>query len=280
MKDITIAGVTMPALGLGTWNMGDSAARRGDEITSLRMGLDAGLRLIDTAEIYGQGRSETLVGEAIAGRRDQAFLVSKVYPGHASAQGVQKAARASLKRLGCERLDLYLLHWPGSVPLSDTIEGFERLRADGLIGAWGVSNFDADDMAGVEAISRSCAVNQILYSLEYRGVEFDLLARDRQAGVVTMAYSPVGQGGALLEAPVLARIAARHETASGPATPGQIALAWVLRRDNVIAIPKAGTPANQRRNIEARSIVLGPDDLAALDAVFAPPRRRVPLAML
>jgi diketogulonate reductase-like aldo/keto reductase len=280
MRHVTLGHGKLPALGMGTWNMGDQPAHRADESAALRAGLDAGLRVIDTAEMYDAGRSERLVGEAIAGRRDEVFLVSKVLPSNASIRGIRASCEASLKRLGCAQLDLYLLHWPGSVPLEETVEGFERIRADGLIGAWGVSNFGCADMEALARLSRACAANQILYSLEYRGVEFDLLARDAAQGVATMAYSPLGQGGRMLRATALAHVAARHETALGPATPAQIALAWVLRQPNVIAIPKTGSPARQKENVAACAITLGAEDLAMLDTVFSPPRKPVPLAML
>lgn len=275
-------GTTIPALGMGTWTLGDRADRRAREIAALRAGLDQGLKLIDTAEMYGNGRSETLVGEAIAGRRDDVCLVTKVLPSNASRRAMPASCRASLRRLGTDRIDLYLLHWRGGIPLDETVEAFERLKQDGLIGAWGVSNFDDDDMAALSRLAPAgaCAANQILYSLDYRGVEFDLLPADRRRGVVTMAYSPLGQGGELLRAPVLARIAARHETALGPATPAQVALAWVLRRPNVVAIPKAGSVAHQRENAAAADIALSDDDLATIDRSFSPPTRKIPLAMI
>ncbi|WP_323990472.1 aldo/keto reductase [Nguyenibacter sp. L1] len=275
-------GTTIPALGMGTWTLGDRADRRAREIAALRAGLDQGLKLIDTAEMYGNGRSETLVGEAIAGRRDDVCLVTKVLPSNASRRAMPASCRASLRRLGTDRIDLYLLHWQGGIPLDETVEAFERLKQDGLIGAWGVSNFDDDDMAALSRLAPAgaCAANQILYSLDYRGVEFDLLPADRRRGVVTMAYSPLGQGGELLRAPVLARIAARHETAMGPATPAQVALAWVLRQPNLVAIPKAGSVAHQRENAAAADIALSDDDLATIDRSFPPPTRKIPLAMI
>ncbi|WP_010506583.1 aldo/keto reductase [Komagataeibacter europaeus] len=283
MKTVTFPnGTTVPALGMGTWNMGDSDSRRADEIKSIHAGLDAGIRVVDTAEMYGSGRSEKLVGEAIRGRRDDVFLVSKVVPSNASRDGVRKACAASLKRLGTDHLDLYLLHWPGSVPLAETLAGFDDLIDAGMIRSWGVSNFDADGMREVESTPAStpCAANQVLYSLDYRGVEFDLLQRDRDAGIVTMAYSPLGQGGDLLRAPVLKRIAQRHTTSLGSATTAQIALAWVLRQENVLAIPKAGSPRHQHENLAATEITLTRDDLAEIDEVIAPPRRKEPLAMI
>ncbi|MCP1241922.1 aldo/keto reductase [Acetobacter lambici] len=275
-------GTTLPALGAGTWNMGDSAARREEEIASLRYGVEQGVQVVDTAEMYGNGRSEKLVGEAIAPMREQVFLVSKVLPTNASAKGVAQSCRRSLQHLGTDRLDLYLLHWRGSVPLAETVEAFRTLQREGLIRHWGVSNFDTDDMRDLERCAHGgeCAVNQVLYSLEHRGVEYDLLQADRQRKVVTMAYSPIGQGGALLANPVLRRVAARHTTSLGGATPAQVALAWVLRQPNMLAIPKAGTLAHMRLNLAAAELELGPQDLAELDGAFAPPTRKQPLAMI
>ncbi|MBV1834702.1 aldo/keto reductase [Novacetimonas pomaceti] len=283
MKDVTFPdGITVPALGMGTWNLGDDDGRRKAEIQSIQLGLDAGLRVVDTAEMYGSGRSERLVGQAIAGRRDDVYLVSKVLPSNASRKGVHDACAASLKRLGTDRLDLYLLHWRGSVPLEETVAGFGDLMRAGMIRAWGVSNFDVDDMRELARVTspEPCCANQILYSLDYRGVEHDLLAYDREARIVTMAYSPLGQGGELLRAPVLRRVAARHETALGPATPAQVALAWVLRQPGLLAIPKAGSPAHQRENIAAAALELTKADLAEIDDAIPPPRRKVSLAMI
>ncbi|NHO33363.1 aldo/keto reductase [Acetobacter fallax] len=276
------SGTEVPALGMGTWNMGDNAARRSEELESLRTGIDLGLRVIDTAEMYGNGRSENVVGEAIAGIRDKVYLVTKVVPSNASRKGVLQACRNSLDRLKTDRIDLYLLHWRGSVPLSETIEAFEQLRDDGLIGSWGVSNFDVDDMRELDHTpgGDQCEVNQILYSLDHRGVEFDLLHDDRKRHVATMAYSPIGQGGVLLRNEVLATIAHRHKTSLGAATPAQIALAWVLRQPDLIAIPKASSVKHLRENVAAREIKLSNDDLAALDRAFAPPTRHVSLEMI
>ena len=283
MTSVTFpGGMCLPALGMGTWALGDRAERRAQEIASLRLGLDRGLRVIDTAEMYGAGRSERLVGEAIAGRRDEVFLVTKILPSNASRAGVAERCRASLRRLGTDRIDLYLLHWRGGVKLEETVGAFEQLEREGLIGAWGVSNFDIgdlDDLARVAAPG-ACAANQILYSLDYRGVEFDLLEADRRRAIVTMAYSPLGQGGDLLRQPVLQRIAAEHETSLGPATPAQVALAWVLRQPGMLAIPKAGSPEHQRENVAATELVLTQHDLDAIDRSIPPPRRKVPLAMI
>lgn len=273
-------GKTVPALGMGTWNIGDSGARRADEIASLQAGIEAGMTVVDTAEMYGNGRSETLVGEAIADLRDDVYLVSKVTPSNASYEGVQKHCRASLKRLGTDRLDLYLLHWRSGVPLSETVRGMEQLQADGLIEDWGVSNFDVDDMDELDGISDGCVANQVLYNLEHRGVEFDLLGEDREREVVTMAYSPLGQGGELLTNLAMREVAKRHETSAGPASAAQIALAWVLRQENVLAIPKAGSIKHLRENALATEIELSQDDLETLDAAFPPPKRKMSLAMI
>lgn len=275
-------GTTLPALGAGTWNMGDSAARRDEEIASLRYAVEHGVQVVDTAEMYGNGRSEKLVGDAIAPMRKQVFLVSKVLPTNASAKGVAQSCRRSLKHLGTDWLDMYLLHWRGSVPLAETVEAFRQLQREGLIRHWGVSNFDTDDVQELEQCTQpgECAVNQVLYSLEHRGVEFDLLQADKQRQIVTMAYSPIGQGGALLADPALGQVAARHTTSLGVATPAQVALAWVLRQPNMLAIPKAGTVAHMQQNLAAQELELGPQDLAELDAAFVPPKSKQPLAMI
>ncbi|MGW6442549.1 aldo/keto reductase [Lentzea sp. NPDC055074] len=268
------SGETVPALGMGTWMMGDDPHRRAQELDALRTGLDLGLTLVDTAEMYGSGASEELVGEAVAGRRDEVFLVSKVLPSNASAAGTVRACEASLRRLGTDRLDLYLLHWRGGVPLAETLEGFSALLEAGKIRYWGVSNFDLDDVRELTALPGSCQTNQILYNLSRRGPEHDLLPWHASTGIPVMAYSPVEQG-RLLGSPALAEIAARHD-----ATPAQIALAWVLRLPHVNAIPKAGSAGHVRENARASDIRLSPEDLADLDRAFPPPAGRTPLAML
>ncbi|WP_242010294.1 aldo/keto reductase [Acetobacter conturbans] len=275
-------GIDVPPLGMGTWNMGDNASLRSDEVTSLRTGLDLGLRVIDTAEMYGSGRSENVVGEAIKGRRDEVFLITKVLPSNASRDGVMKSCKTSLKRLGTDRLDLYLLHWRGNVPLEETVEAFERLLEEGVIGGWGVSNFDVNSMKELDRLSTgtSCVANQVLYSLDHRGIEFDLLGEDRKRKVVTIAYSPLGQGGGMLHNQTLADIAAEHETSLGRATPAQIALAWVLRQPSLIAIPKAGSVKHLHENSAAREISLTKENLAALDRAFTPPTSSVPLEVI
>jgi diketogulonate reductase-like aldo/keto reductase len=269
-------GEQVPPLGQGTWKIAERRDRRAAEIAALRLGLDLGLGLIDTAEMYGEGEAETLVGEAIAGRRDEVFLVSKVYPYNASRTRVTEACERSLQRLRTDRLDLYLLHWRGSVPLAETVEGFEALRRTGKIRHWGVSNFDRADMEELFAIraGEACATNQVLYNVSRRGPEFDLLPWQAERRIPTMAYSPVEQG-RLSNARALEEIGRRHG-----ASPFQIALAWVMRSPDVIAIPKASDPDHVRENRAALDIVLTEDDLSTLDAAFRPPRRPTPLEML
>jgi diketogulonate reductase-like aldo/keto reductase len=255
--------------------MGERGGDRGAEADALRLGLDLGMTLVDTAEMYGDGGSEEVVGEAIAGRREEVFLVSKVYPHHASRTQLPRALEASLKRLRVERLDLYLLHWRGSVPLAETVAAMERVREQGKIARWGVSNLDVDDLEEMGAALAGCATDQVLWNLDSRGVEFDLLPFCAARGMPVMAYSPIGQAGALLRHKALAAIAARHGV-----TPAQVALAFVLARPGVIAIPKASDPAHVRLNAAARDIVLTAQDRAELDAAFPPPRRKRPLEMI
>jgi diketogulonate reductase-like aldo/keto reductase len=276
LKHVTLPdGTTVPALGQGTWHMGERGADRRAEADALRLGLDLGLTLIDTAEMYADGGAEEVVREAVAGRREEAFLVSKVYPQNASRARMAKACEASLRRMGVEAIDLYLLHWRGGVPLAETVEAFGRLMEAGKIRRWGVSNLDVEDLEELGAALPDCQTDQVLYSLEARGPEYDLLPFLADHRMPVMAYSPVGQGGGLLRNPALRAVAARHGT--GPAA---IALAFVLRREGVIAIPKAGDPAHLRENAAARDILLTGQDLAELDAAFPPPRRKQALAML
>ncbi len=269
-------GQAVPVLGQGTWRMGEGRRPKAEEAAALRLGLDLGLTLIDTAEMYGNGGAEEVVAHAIAGRRDEVFLVSKALPSNASRAGVVKACERSLKHLGTDRIDLYLLHWRGGVPLAEAGEAFEALVRDGKIRRWGVSNFDVDDMEELEALSGGAGVqtNQVLYNLTRRGVEFDLVPWCRQRGIPLMAYSPVEQG-ELADDAVLARIAGRHG-----ATPAQVALAWTIRHDGVVAIPKASRPEHVRENAAAADIVLAAEDLAELDRAFAPPTRPRPLEMI
>lgn len=268
-------GERVPALGLGTWRMGETAARRGQEAAILRQGLDRGLHLIDTAEMYGEGGAEEVVAEAIAGRRDDVFIVSKVYPHNASRDGVLAACERSLDRLGTDRIDLYLLHWRGTHPLADTVAGFERLKRDGRIRHWGVSNFSCSDMKELAAVDGggACAANQVKYHLGQRGIEWDLLPEMQERGVPVMAYSPLGQGDLLRDA-TLARIARRHGTAAA-----SVALAWVLRQQGVIAIPKTSDPGHLDEIVAALDVALEREDLAELDAAFPPPTRPAALSI-
>lgn len=270
------SGLEIPALGLGTWQMGENKTRARDEIDSLRLGLDLGMTLIDTAEMYGEGGAERIVGQALEDRRDEVFLVSKIYPWNASRTGTIAACEASLKRLGTDRLDLYLLHWRGEHPLADTVAAFEELKAAGKIGAWGVSNFDTSDMEELFALpgGSNCAVNQVLYNLSRRGIEHDLLPWCQARGVPVMAYSPIEQG-RLIHHPELIRLAKVYQ-----ATPAQVALAFLLEREGVVAIPKSASLRRVRENRDAVDLDISVEDWAALDATFPPPAEKTPLAML
>jgi diketogulonate reductase-like aldo/keto reductase len=271
------AGESVPVLGQGTWSMGEDQQNAPAEVAALRVGLDLGLTLIDTAEMYADGGAESVVGEAIAGRRDEVFLVSKVVPSHASRRGTIAACEASLRRLKTERLDLYLLHWPGSIPIEQTLAGFSDLRRAGKIRYWGVSNFGVDDMRALLNVpgGNQVQTNQVLYNLTRRGIEFDLLpSHQRELRVPIMAYSPVEQG-RLLGHPVLGSVARQHGV-----SPARVALAWVLRQDGVIAIPKTGATDHVRDNHAALDLRLTADDLAALDEAFPPPTHATPLEEL
>jgi len=277
MRYVTLPnGARVPALGLGTWGMGERRSSRADEVKALQLGLDLGMTLIDTAEMYGDGGAEEVVGEAIAGRRDTVFVVSKVYPHNASRRGAIAACERSLKRLRTDVLDLYLLHWRGAIPLRETVEAFEKLKADGKIRAWGVSNFDPKDMAELTEVAPegSCVVNQVLYHLGSRGIEWDLLPEAHEQGIAIMAYSPLGQA-TILGNRTLRSIADKHQVSSAA-----VALAWVLRHDHVFTIPKAARPEHVRANAAAADLALDAEDLKALDEAFPPPRGPTPLAML
>jgi diketogulonate reductase-like aldo/keto reductase len=276
MRTVKIAGDdAVPCLGQGTWNMGERADQRAHEIAALRLGVELGMTLIDTAEMYGDGATEVLVGEAIAGIRDDVFLVSKAYPQNASRQRLPVACDASLKRLGTDRIDLYLLHWRGRVPLSETIEAMSSLKQAGKIRHWGVSNLDTDDMEElVEAGGASCVTDQVLYNLTRRGPEHDLLPWLEANGMSAMAYSPVEQG-RLIDDDELASLAS-----DAGMTPSQLALAWVLRRPGMIAIPKAGRIDHVRENREAADAVPSPETLARLDDLFPAPSGKTQLEML
>ncbi len=275
------SGHPVARLGQGTWSIGDEPARRKDEIAALRLGLDLGLALIDTAELYGDGRSEELIAEAIAGRRDEVFLVSKVLPGNASKRGTIEACKRSLQRLQTDFLDLYLLHWRESKPLAPTLEALVSLKSSGLIRDYGVSNFDVEDMEEAAAITGGdgIATNQVLYNLSDRGIEFDLLPWCRERGVTVMAYTPLGNSGRRMQA-ILGNKALRAIAARRDAMPAQVALAWLLRNDHVVVIPKAGSREHVRENRAALDLHLNPDDLREIDAAFPPPQRKTSLAML
>ena len=276
MKTIELpGGASVPVLGQGTWKMGEGERGAAEEIAALRLGIDLGMTLIDTEEMYADGRSEELVGRAIAGQRERVFLVTKAYPQNAGRKTLPAAWERSLRRLGTDVIDLYLLHWRGGVPLAETAEAFERLREAGKIRAWGVSNFDVDDLEELGENPGVCATDQILYNPEYRGPEFDLLPWCRERRMPVMAYSPVGQGGNLLRHRTLAEIARRHG-----ATPAQVCLAWVLRQPGVLAIPKAADPEHVRANAAALDLTLDDADLRAIDAAFPPPASKRPLALL
>jgi diketogulonate reductase-like aldo/keto reductase len=272
------SGEAMPVFGLGTWRMGESVITRKDEVAALKLGIELGVTLIDTAEMYGNGAAEEVVAEAVAGRRDEMFIVSKVLPSNASRSGTIAACERSLKRLRTDRVDLYLLHWRDSTPLEETVDAFATLVEQGKIRHWGVSNFDLDDMVDLLALSRgrgeACASNQVLYNLSRRGVEFELLPWCQTHKMPIMAYSPIEQG-RMLRNTELAKVA----KAVG-ATPAQVALAWLLQQDGVIAIPKATNAAHLRENVAALDVKLDESALAALDRAFAPPKKREPLGML
>jgi diketogulonate reductase-like aldo/keto reductase len=270
-------GTPVPALGQGTWHMGERSGAAKAEVAALKLGIELGMTLIDTAEMYGSGRAEELVGEAITGQRDKIFLVSKVYPHNASRKGVPAACERSLKRLKAEVIDLYLLHWRGSHPLAETVDAFEKLRTAGHIRYWGVSNCDVRDLEELSGVKTGsgCAANQVLYHPDCRGIEYDLIPWCAKHHVPIMAYSPLGQGGRLLRSAALQAVAQRHN-----ATPAQIAIAWGMRNPHVISIPKAADPEHVRQNAKAGAITLTEEDLAAIDAEHPPPQRKQSLGIL
>jgi diketogulonate reductase-like aldo/keto reductase len=269
-------GERVPALGLGTWMMGEHGSRDAAAVAALERGIELGMTLIDTAEMYGDGAAEELVGQAIKGRRDRVFVVSKVLPSNASRAGTIAACERSLKRLATDRIDLYLLHWTGNLPLAETVAGFVALQHAGKIRYWGVSNLDFDEMEQIWALTegKGCATNQVLYNLARRGIEWDLLPALARRGIPVMAYSPLDQG-RLLTQRALKVVAAAHGT-----TPAPVALAWLLQRPGVIVIPKAANLAHVAENRAALDLALTPADCAALDRAFPPPQRKMPLAML
>lgn len=276
MKSVKLPdGTLVPALGQGTWMMGERQQHEEDEISALQAGIERGMTLIDTAEMYAEGGSERVVGKAVRGRREEVFLVSKAYPNNASRQRLERTCEASLERLATDRIDLYLLHWRGAVPLDEIVAGMERLVEGGKILRWGVSNLDANDMKELmDNGGVSCAVDQILYNLGRRGPEFELIPWLSEHSIPVMAYSPIEQG-RLIHNGELRDIASERE-----ASPAQVALAWLLRRPDVIAIPKAGSSAHVLENFAGANIALTDDELATLDRAFPPPSTRLPLEML
>jgi len=269
-------GEVVPALGLGTWHMGENRSESAREVSAIKAGIDLGMTLIDTAEMYGEGGAERVVGEAIQGQRDKVFIVSKVYPHNASARGTIKACERSLKRLGTDCIDLYLLHWRGGVPLQETVDAFERLKSDGKIRQWGVSNFDAADMEELSGVSKggSCITNQVLYHLGERGIEWDLLPACEDSAIPIMAYSPLGQGSILRDS-ILQHVATKHDV-----SPAAIAIAWVMRHQHIIAIPKTSDVDRVQQNFLAADLILDDEDLRILDGAFPPPSGPSSLAIL
>lgn len=277
MRTVTLrTGESIPQLGLGTWHMGERGSNRASEAKAVRAGIDLGVTLIDTAEMYGEGGAEEVIADAVQGVRDKLFIVSKVYPHNASRAGAIAACERSLKRLKTDRIDLYLLHWRGSHPLSETVAAFEKLKADGKIRHWGVSNFDVDDVDELEEVKAggNCASNQVLYHLGSRGIDYDLISDHARREIMVMAYSPLGQGGILRNA-ALAQVAKRHGV-----TPAAIAIAWTMRHPHVVSIPKAANLAHVKENVAAADLVLDAEDLKVLDGAFPPPKRKSPLGML
>jgi diketogulonate reductase-like aldo/keto reductase len=275
-------GQTRPALGLGTWRLGESPRRRADEVAAVRLALEIGYRVIDTAEMYAEGGAEEVIGQALAEalragtlQREELFVVSKVYPHNASRQGTRAACERSRRRLGLDRIDLYLLHWRGQHTLAETVGAFEELQAHGAIGHWGVSNFDRDDMVELMGVAggKACAANQVYYSLGERGAGFDLLPWLRERSMPLMAYCPIGQG-ALAADETLREIGSGHGVSAA-----QVALAWVLQQTGVMAIPKAAREAHLRENLAAANLRLSVEDLRAINKRFPPPHQRTPLAM-
>ncbi|MBW4024342.1 MAG: aldo/keto reductase [Proteobacteria bacterium] len=267
-------GRAMPVMGLGTWKMGENRDRTTEEVRVVQRALDLGITMLDTAEIYANGGSERVVGEAIRGRRDRVFLVTKVAPSNASRRGTIRACEGSLSRLGTDVIDLYLLHWIGGTPVAETIEAFETLKSEGKIRAWGVSNFDTDDMEAMPEGAMCCA-NQVLYNAQTRGIEFSLLPWCEAHGIPIMAYTPLGQSGRVLKNDTIAAVARRHG-----ATPAQVALAWTIRHPGVVTIPKTATLARVEENLGAAALSLTDDDLREIDKAFPPPRTKRGLEMI
>ncbi|MEZ5854268.1 MAG: aldo/keto reductase [Hyphomicrobiaceae bacterium] len=277
MRTVTLkTGEAIPQLGLGTWHMGERRGDKAAEAKAITAALDLGVKLIDTAEMYGEGGAEEVIAGAIAGRRDGLFIVSKVYPHNASRQGIKTACERSLKRMKIDVIDLYLLHWRGSHPLAETVAGFEALKSAGKIRHWGVSNFDVDDMAELRAVKggAACVSNQVLYHLGSRGIDYDLVDDAKAHGEMIMAYSPLGQGSILRNA-ALAQVGQKHGL-----TPAAVAVAWTMRHPHVVSIPKAADLRHVADTFAAESLQLDADDLSVLDKAFPPPKRKSHLSML
>ena len=280
MKQVSFGTKKVPVLGMGTWYMGEDPDSRSQEIKALRAGIERGLTLIDTAEMYGDGLAEKLVGEAIAPMpREELTIVTKVYPWNASREKMRTSLENSLKRLQTDYVDMYLLHWRGDIPLEETIEVFEKLKVEGKLRAWGVSNFDVADMEELEAITTDCATNQVLYNMDSRGTEFDLQPWMRARNMPVMAYTPLGHEHAVHSKfttnPVLQEIAVGHSCSVF-----QILLAWCIRTGDVIAIPKSGNPEHVKANVKALDVVLSEEELSLIDASFPHPKIKVPLEVL
>jgi diketogulonate reductase-like aldo/keto reductase len=268
-------GCEMPTFGIGTWRMGEQQARFNQEVRAIRAAIDMDITLIDTAEMYGEGGAEEVIGKAIQGNREKLFLVSKFYPQNAAYDDVIRACERSLRRMNCDYLDMYLYHWPGNEPLSNTFAALHSLQDSGKIRGFGVSNFDLDDLQGIPATDQSrLRCNQVFYNLKHREVEWAVADWCRQRGVPLMAYSPLDQGGSFLQSSILANVAERYE-----ASPAQIALAWLLHQPDTVVIPKSANEARMRENLEATNIRLSPQDLAGLDNAFPAPRTPVGLGM-
>lgn len=282
MKTVTLAGQTVPAIGIGTWHMGDDPQTRASEIATIQAGLAAGARVIDTAEMYGSGRAESLVGEALQGvDRQQVFLISKVLPENASRDRMQRSVEASLQRLGTDYLDLYLYHWRGNVPLAETVSELQRLQDQGLVKAWGVSNFDVADLDELWALPQgpNAQANEDLYHLGSRGLDYAVLPWQRQHHLPLIAYSPVAQGDAwgqhLTTNPVVRQLAEKYQVSIY-----QILLAWVIRHDQVLAIPQTSSVAHMRQNLAAGDLTLSAADLTALDGQYPAPTHKLPLDVI
>lgn len=277
MRTVTLkSGDSIPQLGIGTWHMGEGRTTQATEVKAVRAAIDQGISLIDTAEMYGEGGAEEVIAEAMHGVRDRLFIVSKVYPHNASRKGTIGACERSLKRLGTDRIDLYLLHWRGSYPLAETIAAFETLKTAGKIRHWGVSNFDVDDIEDLESVAdgSKCSSNQVLYHLGSRGIDFDLIPDSAVRRIMVMAYSPLGQG-TILRNPALGGVARKHDV-----TAAAVAIAWTMRHPHVVSIPKTANISHLAENLKAADLVLDAEDLAALDKAFPPPKRKTPLGML